>query len=97
MYLVLVMVITGTMSFKTERTKTATLVRDCTGTYLRYQEKDYHVCNADILSDYHDGDKMIIRFRKIKKCTQQEGQIVCMMFHENEGWIKVKKVLNEKR
>ena len=93
----LVSLMIGSISCKTERNKTTTLVRDCTGTYLRYKEKDYHVCNSEILEKYADGDKMIVTFKKVKECRAREGDIVCMMFHENAGWIEVKEVLNEKK
>ena len=32
---------------------TATVVKDCTGTYLRINKEDYQVCNADTVSYTH--------------------------------------------
>lgn len=67
------------------------VIRDCTGTYLQYDEKDYHVCNADVLLAYDSGDEVNASFEKIDDCNQN-GQITCEMFHQNEGWIKVTEV-----
>lgn len=39
------------------------IVRDCTGTYLRYQKKDYHVCNPEKLQIYPDGEPMLVSKR----------------------------------
>ena len=66
------------------------LVRDCTGTYLRFNEKDYKVCNLNKVSDYSDGQMVTASFRKSDQCTDKsQPDMVCMMYHENEGWIQV--------
>ena len=69
------------------------IVRDCTGTYLRYKNKDYHVCNHDKLKAYPDGKEVKVSFKKINQCKSSASEEnVCHMFHENEGWIEVQKV-----
>jgi hypothetical protein len=71
----------------------ATIVRDCTGTYLRFDSKDYRVCNHDKLASYPDGKKLVVSFKKVNQCNGSAAdEIVCYMFHENEGWIEVLKV-----
>lgn len=67
------------------------VIRDCTGTYLRMNKKDYHVCNVEKLAAFADGQTIRASFKKISECSKQP-EIVCMMFHENEGWVEVKKV-----
>ena len=67
----------------------ATVVRDCTGVYLRVNEKDYHVCNVDKLSSFPDGSLVNARFERKKDCRQEEEKMVCKMYHQNEGWIEV--------
>lgn len=69
---------------------TATVVRDCTGTYLRWQDKDYHVCNTETTDPFKNGTKVKTVFSPIKECTSPVvGQPVCDMYHQNEGWIEV--------
>lgn len=68
-----------------------TIVRDCTGTYIRYQEKDYQVCNINIISQYADGQVIKATFNKINSCNNSDitGAVICMMYHENSGWVEI--------
>lgn len=69
------------------------VVRDCTGTYLRKDGKDYMVCNLEQVSQFEDGTKLRASFKRINQCKGSAAdQIVCMMVHQNEGWIEVLKV-----
>ncbi|MES2398151.1 MAG: hypothetical protein V4549_19205 [Bacteroidota bacterium] len=74
---------------KKVKNETMTVVRDCTGTYLRFNEKDYNVCNLEKVSSFPDGVSVTATFRKIKNCT---SRAVCLIFHKNEGWIHVEKI-----
>lgn len=71
---------------------TAVVVKDCTGVYLRINGDDYHVCNEDELKKLKDGDKITTNYRKLSKCAAANDRIVCMMLHENKGWIEVQTV-----
>lgn len=76
-----------------DRLNTGNIVRDCTGTYLRVTEnEDYLVCNAEILEAKKDGEKVSLIFDYTKTCAERDGKIMCMMFHENKGMIRVKEV-----
>lgn len=76
-----------------DRLQTGTIVRDCTGTYLRVGEnEDYLICNAGILESKKDGEKVSLIFDYTKTCAERDGKIMCMMFHENKGMIRVKEV-----
>ena len=71
-------------------TSTKTIVvRDCTGTYLRENGKDYHVCNIDKVAPFADGATVEASFNKISECKNANNTVVCEMYHENEGWIEV--------
>lgn len=70
-----------------------TVPRDCTGTYLNYNGKDYRVCNLEAVASFPGGSSVTATFKKIKKCTDSaQDAFVCMMVHENEGWITVEKI-----
>lgn len=76
-----------------DRLQTGTIVRDCTGTYVRIAEnEDYLVCNSDILTAKKDGEKVSVVYDYTKECAEKDGKIMCMMFHENKGMIRVKSV-----
>ncbi len=75
---------------KKECNQTATMVRDCTGTYLHLDGKDFRVCNLEKAESFPDGVAVNVTFKRIKKCKgSTENDIVCAMYHENEGWIEV--------
>jgi hypothetical protein len=76
-----------------DRLQTGTIVRDCTGTYVRVAEnEDYLVCNADILATKNEGEKVSVVYDYTKECKERDGKIMCMMYHENKGMIQIKSV-----
>lgn len=79
-------------SCKKESLRKMTVIRDCTGTYLRADGKDYHVCNDGLLSGYKGGVAVMANIRPVSECAEQNDRIVCMMLHQNEGWVQVTRV-----
>ena len=78
---------------KKELNQTVTVERDCTGTYLRLDRKDYQVCNLEKVTSFSDGATARAKFKKIGECTSSaRDTIVCKMLHRNEGWIEVSKI-----
>ena len=65
------------------------VVKDCSGTYIQYENADYHVCNKDLLAKYKDGDWILASFYTLKECPEKGDEMVCMLYHENKGWVKV--------
>jgi hypothetical protein len=70
--------------------KSVTVIKDCTGTYLRYKGNDYHVCNTEATEAFADGAQAVATFKKIKSCNKEGA--VCLIVHENVGWIDVKEI-----
>lgn len=69
----------------------AEVVRDCTGVYVRVDNKDYFVCNKSALVDKENGAQVNIKMEE-DQADNCEGKndIVCMMYHEHKGVVKVK-------
>ena len=67
----------------------AAVIRDCTGTYLRVGSDDYLVCNSDILKEYQENSKVKADFSSVTNCPENDGKVVCMMYHENKGMVRV--------
>ena len=81
------------IAWKKEGNQTMTVIKDCTGTYLRLDGKDYRVCNIDKTSSFTEGTKVTATYKKIKNCIGlAKDVIVCKMLHANEGWIEVEKI-----
>lgn len=74
-----------------EKVSTGTIVRDCTGTYLRTgANEDYLVCNAQVLASKKAGEKVSLTYVDAKECKENEGKVICMIYHESKGMIRVK-------
>ncbi len=65
------------------------VVKDCSGTYVQYENADYQVCNKDLLAKYNDGDWIVGSFYTLTECTEKKDEVICMLYHENKGWVKV--------
>jgi hypothetical protein len=87
---VLIAGLTGS-SFTSARKKQATIVRDCSGTYIRSGKTDYLVCNKEILQDIPDGSAVSVSFKKTTACPPTD-EMVCLLYHEHAGVITISKV-----
>ena len=76
-----------------DRLATGTVVRDCSGTYLRINDsEDYFICNSGLLDKKEQGEKVTIVYDFIKKCAESDGKLVCTLYHENKGKIYIKSI-----
>ena len=67
--------------------KEMTVIKDCTGSYLRYNGDDYLICNDEIVKNINNNTEVTASFKKIDNCEIEKS--ACMMLHENEGSIDV--------
>lgn len=67
-----------------------TVIKDCTGSYLRFNGKDYQICNIEIVEGFESGVEVEASFERIEDC--KNNWVVCFMLHENEGWINVTEI-----
>lgn len=72
-----------------EQYQNMTVVKDCSGTYLQIDGKDFHVCNEEKLSSFSSGTNVTASFKKIDNCMALAEKCVCKIYHKNEGWIEV--------
>lgn len=92
-YIAIIFTLQIFVACKKVKNETMTVVKNCTGTYLRFKGKDYHVCNLEKISSFADGTEVTATFKKIKECTGSvKDAIVCTTIHDNEGWINVEKI-----
>lgn len=71
-----------------------TVVKDCTGTYLRMNGKDYQVCNTATTISYTAGTRVKVSFKAVGNC-KEAPEFVCEMLHPSEGWIKIVSIEEE--
>jgi hypothetical protein len=77
-------------SCKKVRNERMTVIKDCTGTYLRFNKKDYCVCNKEMTAAFADGTEVTATFKKIKTCS--DDGIVCLTVHPYESYIEIEKI-----
>ncbi len=76
----------------TEDFQTVVIVRNCSGTYVKIDEQDFQVCNAEALEKFDDGESVDIEYEDVEKCENKEGVAVCMLYHPHEGYVFVNQV-----
>jgi hypothetical protein len=86
-----VLILTILISCSKVNNRNMTVIKDCTGSYLRFNGNDYHICNEAIVENYGNGTEVKASFKKIDDCPDSD-EIVCRMLHNNEGWINVTKI-----
>lgn len=57
---------------------TMTVVKDCTGEYFRFYNKDYRVCNLDKVSSFPDGAKVKATFKKNRQLFRPGTNCFCL-------------------
>lgn len=64
--------------------KTVTVIHDCTGSYLRFEGKDYPICNKEIVENIQNNTVVKATFEKInyEECKSDRAQ--CYMIHPYE-------------
>lgn len=62
--------------------------RNCTGTYIKFDERFYRVGNKDILQDFQSGETVEVSFRICNECFE-EDEIICMLGMEYESVIEI--------
>ena len=67
-----------------------TINRDCTGTYLELDDKDYLICNPNIVEDFQDGSSVKVNFKWKSSCLS--NSIICQLYHESYGFVKILKI-----
>ena len=68
------------------------LIKDCSDSYFRVDDKDYLICNETIVANYANATKINATFVKLESCSALKDIAVCYLNHPNEGLIEVKKI-----
>jgi hypothetical protein len=70
----------------------ATIERDCTGTYIELNDRDYFVCNPAMISSYPDGSTINVKFNKVNECPSDTNLVLCEMYHKNYGNVEITEI-----
>ncbi|MDG1330987.1 MAG: hypothetical protein P8P74_01550 [Crocinitomicaceae bacterium] len=70
----------------------ATIDRDCTGTYLEINNKDYLVCNPSMINSYPDGTSLKVKYNTVPECRASSDTFFCELYHKNYGSIEITEI-----
>lgn len=93
--LVLLILIIILPSCNRKYSQSASIVRDCTGTYLRWKNADYYILNDEITDEFNDAEEVNVTFKDVTKNTDKltfENESNCMLYHAIEGIVEIKKI-----
>lgn len=80
-------------SCEKQRNEPVLVIRDCSGTYLRFEGKDYQVCNTEKTDKFAGGTAVTATFKRTDKCNNPDFEAaICFLLHVNEGFIEVTKI-----
>lgn len=66
----------------------ATVVRNCTGEYLKMGKKHFLVENKEILSGIDTGSSIDVKYERVLE-PEPSNEIICLLYFEFEGVIRV--------
>lgn len=70
-----------------------TVVKDCSGSYLKIDGEDYLICNHDIVENHEDGAIVDASYEIVVDCpSTNDTSFVCMLYHQHEGLILVSSI-----
>ena len=77
-----------------KKTGTMTVIKDCTGQYLRFNELDYRICNTETVSHINSGTIVDAAFKKSTGKCDDKIAVHCMMLHPYKmgDWIDIIKI-----
>lgn len=70
----------------------ATVEKNCTGTYLKIDQKFYYVCNKEKIDSYTQGQSISVEYEVLEGCKSMETA-VCTMAFNYDAIIEIKKIL----
>lgn len=71
------------------------VIRDCTGTYVRFDGTDHPVCNSEVLKSIEDGTKIVFNYKypKLNNCDDFGLPHCALAYGFPFGdWIKILKI-----
>ncbi|SOD14629.1 hypothetical protein SAMN06297358_1670 [Pedobacter xixiisoli] len=94
-YLLLITTLVLFLSCKKENFTNATIIKNCTGTYLQVLDKEYMVCNIKKTAPFSNGQKVLANYSLIKECKDESFRgPVCAMYYPNDGLTKIISIKN---
>jgi len=70
----------------------AIVEKNCTGTYLKINDKFSYVCNQEILASYTNGQAINLSYKTLEGCSKAPNS--CNLNFSYDGTVEVKEIFN---
>lgn len=78
------------ISCQKESYTNATIIKNCTGTYLKVLDKEYLVCGSISNGTFENGQAVLVSFKLTKECaTSTAIPATCFMLYPNDGLVNI--------
>lgn len=84
---IIIIFLTIVSSCGKEKVTNAEVFRNCTGTYLLIDNKNYNVCNYKILNQIEDYTLLNVKCRNIDYC--ENHRVMCDMVFPFESYVEI--------
>lgn len=71
----------------------ATVEKNCTGSYLKIDNKFYYVCNADKITSYNTGQAISVTYEVLEGCKAKSEVNACELLFSYEAIIEIKAII----
>lgn len=68
----------------------ALVIHDCTGTYLRYEDRDDKVSNPELLESVESNTIIDVKVIYLKDYSID---FACLLWHDFDRWVEIEEVL----
>ena len=68
------------------QTQTAIVIKNCTGSYLRFEDNDFKICNPEIIESYQRGEGITVKIRYNDQCSYD---FECYLHFPFEGSVEI--------
>lgn len=73
----------------------AIVEKNCTGSYLKINDKFYYVCNKEKLDSYTQGQSINVQYKVLEGCKSKEETNACTMAFNYEAIVEIKEIINK--
>lgn len=64
----------------------ATVKKNCTGSYLRFEDNEFKICNPEIIETYQGGEIITVTIQYNDQCSYD---FACNLEYPFEGWVEI--------
>lgn len=71
------------------------VIRDCSGTYIRFNGNDFKVCNDAVLESFENKSEVQLFFTDVNLCEVEENVATCMLYHGFMGSVHIENITSK--